>query len=89
MPPDEIEFAPDLPYVETFTLDALTAREIMALPEPDGDAMLAGPLVLRGGRTIVVGDTGHGKTTLAVQIAAAILTGSDVLDHQGAGAGRS
>src|SRR5688572_31813852 len=33
--------------------------------EPDSDGHpLLGPLVLGGGRTIVVGDTGEGKTTL-------------------------
>jgi hypothetical protein len=68
-------------------LEALTARATMALPEPADDVMLAGPLVTRGGRTIIVADTGHGKTTLAVQIGAAILTGADVLGYSGAGAG--
>jgi len=46
-----------------------------------------GPLVIRGARTIIVGDTGHGKTALSLQIAAAILTGADVLGYQGASTG--
>ena len=45
--------------------------------------MLVGPLVLRGGRTIVVGDTGHGKTSLALQLAHGALTGEEVLGFRG------
>jgi hypothetical protein len=70
-----------------FHLYDMTARELMALPEPAEDATLAGPLVIRGARTIIVGDTGHGKTALSLQIAAAILTGADVLGYQGASTG--
>jgi hypothetical protein len=72
---------------EPFRLGDLTARELMALDDRGEGDELAGPLVLRGGRTIVVGDTGHGKTTLAVQIGAAILTGAEVLGHKGAAEG--
>jgi AAA domain len=82
----EPEFAPELPKVEPlFTVR--TARELCAIPDPDGSDMLLGPLVVRGHRTILVADTGHGKTTLAMQLAGAVLTGAEALGYQGAGLG--
>lgn len=65
----------------------VTARELCALPDPDDSDMLLGPLVVRGARTIIVADTGHGKTTFALQLAKAILTGGEMLGHDGAGVG--
>ncbi len=59
----------------------------MALPDPPAEANLAGPYLFRGHRTVIVGDTGHGKTTLTMQFVAAAVTGSDVLGHRGAGVG--
>jgi AAA domain len=64
-----------------------TGRALGELPDPGEADMLAGPLVVRGARTIIVGDTGHGKTTLAAQLAAAVLTGDEVLSYTGAGVG--
>lgn len=72
---------------EPFILDVQTAADYIALPEPGEDALLLGPLVRRGERTIVVGDTGHGKTTLTLQFLEAILTGADVFDYTGIGRG--
>jgi hypothetical protein len=68
-------------------LTVRTAREIAALPEPDDADLLAGPLVVRGARTIIVAAPGHGKTTLAGQLVHAVLTGSEVLGYLGAGIG--
>ena len=78
----EIEAA--LAEPEGFTLTPYTARDLCDEPDLDVGRLL-GPLVLSGGRTIIVGDTGEGKTTLAFQIIRAILTGSDFLGYQGAG----
>jgi len=82
----EPEFAPELPKVEP-RLTVRTAREIMAWPEPDGEDLLLGPLVRRRTRTIIVGDTGHGKTSLAFQLGGAVLTGSEALGYTGAAVG--
>jgi hypothetical protein len=46
-----------------------------------------GPFIVRGHRTVMVADTGHGKTTLAMQLAAAVLTGAEALGYTGVGAG--
>jgi hypothetical protein len=81
------EFAPDLPKVECFQLHVTTAREIAALPDPPDSDKLAGPLVRQGCRTLIVADTGHGKTTLSAQLLGAALTGSKILGFVGAGAG--
>ena len=99
--PDEIAFGPvptdeeDIPFGEdsdeqdagTFPLDVYTAAELSALPDPPESDYLLGPYVVRGARTIIVGDTGHGKTTLALRIVATILTGGEQLGEQGAGIG--
>jgi len=71
----------------TPALPALTARELVARPDPPESAMLLGPLVVRGARIIVVGDTGHGKTTFVLQLATAVLTGGEMLGYEGAGVG--
>ena len=82
----ECGFVPD-PSEEPFELQVLTARDITAFPDPPASDMLVGPLVIRGARTIIVADTGHGKTTLAGQLVSAALTGWDVFGYQGAGVG--
>jgi hypothetical protein len=64
-----------------------TAPEIMALAEPDENGDLLGPLVRASARTIIVGDTGHGKTSLALAMLAAVLSGETLLEHTGAGRG--
>ena len=61
----------------------LKANAFLDLPEPAGIELL-GPLVLRGGRTLIGGDTGHGKTTLSFAMVAAILNGDKLLGHTGA-----
>lgn len=72
---------------ERFRLIVRTATQIEATPDPPDTASLLGPLVTRGERTIIVGDTGHGKTSLALQMLAAVLQGEPFLDHIGAGEG--
>lgn len=67
-----------------FRLNVRTASEICATPDPPESDLLLGPLVVRGARTVIVGDTGHGKTTLALQLGSAVLTGAECLGYQGA-----
>jgi len=64
-----------------------SAAEMLALPEPPDGYELLGPLVVRGGRTIIVGDTGHGKTSVAFQMCHAILTGEEGFGQVGIGEG--
>jgi AAA domain len=70
-----------------FELTTYTAAELCALPDPPASDYLLGPHVMRAARTIVVGDTGHGKTTLAARMVAAILTGGEQIGEMGAGVG--
>ena len=72
---------------ETRRLEALTARETMALPEPAEDVRLLGWYILRGCRTIIGGASGHGKSTLACAMVGAIVTGGNFLGEKGAGVG--
>lgn len=72
---------------EPFKLTVRTAKEIDAEPDPPATQTLLGPFITRGERTIVVGDTGHGKTTLSLQMLGAVLLGNTLLDHEGAGEG--
>ncbi len=71
-----------------FELTPISAPDLC--DEPDLTAgQLLGPLMLAGGRTIVVGDTGAGKTTVSMQIIRAILAGDDFLGWEGSGEGRA
>jgi hypothetical protein len=65
----------------------VSAIEFLQLPEPAAGHELLGPLVLRGGRTLVGGDSGHGKTTLAYAMVAAIVGGTELLGWTGIGLG--
>jgi len=82
----ECGFVPD-PSEEPFEVQVRTAREISELPDPPASDMLVGPLVVRGCRTIIVADTGHGKTTLTAQLCSATLTGWEVFGYFGAKVG--
>lgn len=70
-----------------FKLDLITAADLCDEPDLDTGQLL-GPLILSGGRTIIVGDTGEGKTTLVLQLIRTVLDGGTFLDWQGAGEGR-
>ncbi len=71
--------------VDIDPLTVLTAKTICALPDPDQQAEVLGALVGRGTRTLIGAHTGHGKTTLTLQIIKAIVTGVDFLGWRGAG----
>jgi energy-coupling factor transporter ATP-binding protein EcfA2 len=85
--PDLNGHRPDARVERPSPLTVWTGRALGELPDPGEADMLVGPLVGRGARTIVVGDTGHGKTTLAAQLAGAILTGGEVFGYAGTGGG--
>lgn len=74
---------PDMP---TQSWPLVKASAFLELPEPEGNELL-GPLVLRSGRTIVGGDSGHGKTTLTYAMISAIVDGTELLGWTGAGLG--
>jgi hypothetical protein len=71
-----------------FTMLVVTAESLCDEPDIDTGQLL-GPLVLSAGRTIVVGDTGEGKTTACLQIMKSILAGDDFMGWEGAGTGRA
>jgi KaiC/GvpD/RAD55 family RecA-like ATPase len=75
------------PQPERFELATYTAAALCALPDPPDSDYLLGPYVVRGARTIIVGDSGHGKTTLALHFVRAILAAEEILDETGAGRG--
>jgi hypothetical protein len=68
-------------------LRVLTAPEVMALPDPDVEGYLLGPLIYRGYRIVVGGHTGHGKTTLTMHMVASAVKGEDFLDPHWHGKG--
>jgi hypothetical protein len=45
-----------------FALDVVSARELCALPDPPQSDELLGPMLVRGGRLVLGGGTGEGKT---------------------------
>ena len=75
----------ELPAAEEHHLKTWAVEDFLAIPEPPEGYELLGPLVCRGYRTIIVGDTGHGKTSLAFQMLRAIVAGEDCLGQVGAG----
>jgi hypothetical protein len=66
-------------------LQVLSARELMALPDPDTSGYLLGPLIYRGHRIVVGGWTGHGKTTFTLHMTAAACYGREFLKWTGLG----
>lgn len=84
LPVEEVDLDPEA--AERPAWRVVKARSFLDLPEPEGVELL-GPLILRGGRTLVGGDSGHGKTTAAFAMTSAVLTGSEVFGHKGAGTG--
>jgi hypothetical protein len=60
-------------------MEVLTAREIMALPDPDEEGYLLGPLLYRGHRIVIGGWTGHGKTTFTMHMVACAVEGREFL----------
>lgn len=74
------------PDLTSESWEPMKASAFLELPEPEGNELL-GPLVLRGGRTIVGGDSGHGKTTLTFAMISAIVHGTELLKWKGAGLG--
>jgi hypothetical protein len=65
--------------------EVLTAKELCGLPDPPESDQLLGPIVVRRSRTLIGGDTGHGKTSFALQILAAVVRGMEFLDWTGSG----
>ena len=70
---------------EPFRLEPLTARAMSELPDPETDDRLLGPLVVREQRCVIGAHTGHGKTTLTMQILGAITERRPFLDWAGVG----
>lgn len=66
-------------------LQVLSAREMMALPDPDTSGYLLGPLIYRGHRIVVGGWTGHGKTTFTMHMISAACNGLPFLQWKGKG----
>lgn len=67
-----------------FSLETFDGVELAEMDDPPATDLMLGPLIIRGCRTIIVGDTGHGKTTLVTQLLAAIITGGEALGYQAA-----
>jgi hypothetical protein len=66
-------------------LKVRSAKEVVATPDPPGDADLLGPLVVRGSRTVIGAHTGEGKTTVSFQMIEAVTTRRNFLDWRGSG----
>ena len=76
-------------HLEPFALDVATAAAFCAQPETASGEELLGAWVIRGYRVVVGGHTGEGKTTLALAIVRAIVTGGELLGFTGSGSGRA
>ena len=65
---------------DSFRLVVMSARELCALPDPPATDELLGPLVAGGTRLVLGGGTGEGKTSLVIQMRAAIADGQEFLE---------
>ena len=73
---------------EHFALGVLTARALCAVPDrPESDEPPGPPS--SGQPAVLGGDTGEGKTTLALQLVRAIVLGEELLDWASAGGARA
>ncbi|MGH3032120.1 MAG: AAA family ATPase [Gaiellaceae bacterium] len=63
----------------------MTTRELCALPDPPKSDELLGPVLVRRQRTVIGGYTGEGKTSLALQMVAAVANRREFLGWQGIG----
>jgi hypothetical protein len=68
-------------------MEVLTAKAIMALPDPDESGYLLGPLIYRGHRIVIGGWTGHGKTTFTMHMVASAVHGREFLRPKWRGKG--
>jgi hypothetical protein len=74
---------------EPFVLTTLSAREVVALPDPPASDELLGPLVVRGQRIVLGGHTGEGKTTAALAIVRNVVLGGQFLEWTAGGGCRA
>jgi predicted ATP-dependent serine protease len=65
--------------------EVLTARELCLLADPPTSDYLLGPVLVRGMRTVLGAHTGEGKTTLALEMMAAVVQSREWLEWTGAG----
>jgi len=69
----------------SLALEVITALDLCERPDPEHGGELLGPLVVESARTIVLGHTGAGKSTLISRMSAAIVSGSAFLDWTAVG----
>lgn len=68
----------------SFLERTLTAKAFCAIDRPDPVPVI-GPLGYLGGRTVVAGSSGDGKTTFCLQAMTAAVYGSEFIGYKGAG----
>lgn len=74
-----------VPEASEVTPVTMTAREICALPDVADTEEVLGSLAIRRQRVVVGAHTGHGKTTLVLQMTQAVVTGGELLGYRGSG----
>jgi hypothetical protein len=76
------------PRGPSFLERTLTARAFCLIDRPEPVPLL-GPLIYRGGRTVIAGGTGDGKSTFGYQAVAATVYGREFIGYQGVGGVRA
>lgn len=66
-------------------LEIVSAKALCQRPDPPESDLLVGPLLVRGNRTVLAAQTGHGKTTLALRLVRALVAEEDFLGWTGVG----
>jgi hypothetical protein len=68
------------PVEDVFHFEVMTARDLCRLPDPPSE-QIAGPLLVRGDRTVIGAGTGEGKTSFALAMIRAIVHGQEFLGY--------
>lgn len=70
---------------DSFEPEVLSMAATFQLPDPEDAEMLLGDLLVRGGRLVLGGHTGEGKSTMALWMIRAIVRGDRFLGFEGPG----
>jgi hypothetical protein len=73
---------------ETTEFNVYKLGEFLQLPDADASLQLLGPLLVRGARTTIGADSGHGKSTLVSHILKALVDGGEFLTWESDGGNR-
>jgi hypothetical protein len=74
--------------METTEFSVYKLNEFLQLPDAEESLQLLGPLIVRGARTTIGADSGHGKSTLVSRVLKVLVDGGEFLTWESDGGNR-